>query len=298
MERAASDYRLAALRSGGARVKERYVPIRPGISEHLLRGDISVFEFGVYVIVHLQADFSTGIWRGSAPRILNSAPRGAKLRDIQRALEHLTDLGLLKHFHQHGQRGNFAFLINKFTVRSGALSGMRLNADKSESWRAPVYESCADDDADDDAHGVAESAPIQEVRKKKEEERTKPAAKPAPPSDSRHQGFFDCAYQVFKMRYGQPPTWAGREGKQLQAFLKSTVRITQEEWEQRYRNFLKSTSPFYSEKCGSLLFFISNFDHFIDGPVLERKSNHGKPNANEAVAITMQGAAANARRPN
>ena len=61
-------------RSGGANVKERFVPIRCGIAEHLLRGDISAFEFGVYVIVHLQADYSTGIWRGSAPRILNSAP--------------------------------------------------------------------------------------------------------------------------------------------------------------------------------------------------------------------------------
>ena len=161
---------------------ERYVPIRPGISEHLLRGDISAFEFGVYVIVHLQADYGTGIWRGSAPRVLNSAPRGAKLREVQRALEHLTELGLLKHFHQHGQRGNFAFLINKFTVRSGALRGMRLNAEKSESWRQPVYEACADDDADDSADDDAQDAPIQEVRRKKEEGRKKKSAAQAPPS--------------------------------------------------------------------------------------------------------------------
>jgi len=64
-------------------VKERSVPIRLGIAEYLLRGDVSVFEFGVYVIVHLQADYCHGIWRGSAPRILNSAPRGAKLREVR-----------------------------------------------------------------------------------------------------------------------------------------------------------------------------------------------------------------------
>jgi hypothetical protein len=144
-------------------VKERYIPIRLGIAERLLRGDISAFEFGVYVIVHLQADYRTGIWQGSAPRILNSAPRGAKLREIQRALEHLTELGLLRHYHKHGQRGNFPFLINTFTVRSGALTGMRLSAGKSESWRTPVYESCADDDAE----GDAQNAPNQEVRSKK-----------------------------------------------------------------------------------------------------------------------------------
>lgn len=147
---------------------ERYVPIRPGIAEYLLRGEVSAFEFGVYTIIHLQADYRTGIWHGSAPRIVASAPRGADLRKVQRAIEHLVDLGLLKHFHQHGQRGNFPFLINKFTVRSGALTGQRLNADKSESCRHLVYEPCAESVAE----SVAEDAPIQEVRsstnKKKE----------------------------------------------------------------------------------------------------------------------------------
>ena len=163
-------------------MKETYVPIRPGILEHLLRGDISAFEFGVYVMVHLQADYGTGIWRGSAPRILNSAPRGAKLREVQRALEHLSELGLLKHFHRHGQRGNFPFLINKFTVRSGALKGQRLNAEKSNSWQRPHYESCADVDADDDAHVRAQDAPIQEGRRKKEEKspRRNPRRQPTP----------------------------------------------------------------------------------------------------------------------
>jgi hypothetical protein len=130
--------------------------------EHLLRGDISALEFGVYAIIHLQADFSTGIWRGSAPRILNSAPRGADLRKIQRAIEHLTRLGLLKPFTTQGKRGNYPVLINKFTVRSGALTGMRLNAYKSDSWQRPVYEPCAEDDA----QGDAQDAPIQEVRSK------------------------------------------------------------------------------------------------------------------------------------
>jgi hypothetical protein len=171
---------------------ERYVPIRPGIAEHLLRGDVSAFEFGVYVIVHLQADYRTGIWRGSAPRILNSAPKGAKLREVQRALENLAEMGLLKHFHQHGQRGNFPFLINKFTVRDGALKGKRLNADKSACWKSPVYEPCAEDDADTDADDRADDraqdAPIQEVRikelrskKEKETKNQNPRHAPARP---------------------------------------------------------------------------------------------------------------------
>jgi len=159
-------------------MKEPYVPIRPGISEHLLRGDISAFEFGVYVIIHLQTDYGTGIWRGSAARIANTAPRGADLRKIQRALEHLTNLGLLKPFHTQGVRGNYPVLINKFTVRSGALKGQRLNAELTTDWHRSVYEPCAVDDAVSDAV----DAPIQEVISKKQEGRRKSFATEKAPS--------------------------------------------------------------------------------------------------------------------
>jgi hypothetical protein len=188
-------------------MKERYVPIRLGILEHLLRGDISVFEFGVYVMIHLQANFSTGIWRGSAPRILNSAPRGADLRKVQRAIEHLSKIGLLKPFSVHGKRGNYPVLINKFTVRSGALTGMRLNARKSVSWQHPVYEPCADSDAESDA----QDAPIQEVRSK--EERKHPLAS-ADTLDSETRG---AAFDVF---------WAAWPQKQGKAdALRTWIRI-------------------------------------------------------------------------
>jgi len=171
--------------------KERYVPIRPGIMEHLLRGDISALEFGVYVIIHLQADFSTGIWQGSAPRILNSAPRGADLRKIQRAIEHLTALGLLKPFTVQGKRGNYPVLINKFTVRSGALTGMRLNATNSESWKRPAYEPCAESDAQSDA----QDAPSQEVRSKESKKNPKPvSASPADTLDAETRG---AAFDLF-----------------------------------------------------------------------------------------------------
>jgi hypothetical protein len=190
--------------------KERYVPIRPGIMEHLLRGDISAHEFGVYVMIHLQANFSTGIWRGSAPRILNSAPRGADLRKIQRAIEHLAEIGLLKPFSVQGKRGNYPVLINKFTVRSGALKGMRLNACKSLSWQRPVYESCTDGDAE----GVAEGAPSQEGRSKEGRKHRPVSAPPVAGSlDSQTRG---AAFDVFW------ESWPQKQGKAdaLQAWRK------------------------------------------------------------------------------
>jgi hypothetical protein len=169
--------------------------------EHLLRGDISALEFGVYVMIHLQADFSTGIWQGSAPRILFSAPRGADLRKVQRAIQHLAEIGLLKPFNQQGKRGNYPVLINKFTVRSGALLGMRLNAFKSLSWRHPVYEPCADSDAE----GVAEDAPSQEVRSKEVRKNPPVMASATPHSlDAETRG---AAFDVFW------ESWPRKQGK-------------------------------------------------------------------------------------
>src|SRR6516225_5219910 len=143
------------LMSPSSPMKERSVPIRPGIEDHLVRGDMSLCEFGVYVLIHVQADYRTGIWRGSAPRILATAPRGASLRQIQRTLERFEELGYLKSFRVQGARGNTPYLIDKFTVRSGALKGQRLNAAKSESWQHPYYELVAEDDTVPVAEGVA-----------------------------------------------------------------------------------------------------------------------------------------------
>jgi hypothetical protein len=121
-----------------------YAIIRSGIVEHLLSGKLSLFDLGIYTVVHLQADFKTGIWRGSAPRILATSPVGTSLRAVQRGLETLNDIRFLRSFHQRGVRGNYPVLIDKYDVRIGALKGMRLNAWKSESCEKPAYELVAE----------------------------------------------------------------------------------------------------------------------------------------------------------
>jgi hypothetical protein len=126
-----------------------YAIIRAGILEHLCRGDLGFPELGIYIAIHLQADFRSGVWWGSAPKLLAAAPRGTTLRDVQRWMETLRRIGFLRPFNVRGKKGNYAVLIDKYNVRTGALKGSRLNAWKSESWRSPCYESCADNDADD-----------------------------------------------------------------------------------------------------------------------------------------------------
>lgn len=263
-------------------MKENYVPIRPGILEHLLRGDISACEFGIYAIIHLQADFKTGIWRGSAARIANAAPRGTDLRRVQRALERLVDLGLLKPFRTPGRRGNYPVLINKYTVRSGALKGKRLNAERSSDWRKPIYEACADSDTESDAVG----APYQEVRSKKEEKGKRQAAKPAPPADGRFGEFLEFAKDSFEAKYHRPPTWDcfGKDGTALAAFLRRAPHVTEDVWQSHIVNYFDSTEPFTLKQGGSLSYFVSRFDAFASGPMVagvQKGGGNGKPTATD-----------------
>jgi hypothetical protein len=125
-----------------------FIKIRRGLEEHLIAGSLSLFDVGVFLVILLQANFETGIWRGSAARLRAAAPRGATLRDVQRSLERLRKIGFIKVFHVRGQRGNYSCLINRYQPEFGALRGKRLNADASTSWKSPVYEACADADAE------------------------------------------------------------------------------------------------------------------------------------------------------
>lgn len=158
----------ATFRERGNAVKSGFVPIRRGIEEHLRSGCLSFFELGVYLTIHLQTDYRSGVWLGSAARLQNTAPRGASLREVQRALNRLQKIGFIRVFHRHGVRGNYRVLIDKYEPTTGALMGKRLNAAKSESWQYPHYVLCAVGDAVSDALAEAETgsvaAPYQEER--------------------------------------------------------------------------------------------------------------------------------------
>jgi hypothetical protein len=270
-------------------MKERSVPIRPGIEEHLVRGAMSLCEFGIYALIHLQADYRTGIWRGSAPRILATAPRGASLRKIQRALEHFEVLGYLKSFRVQGARGNTAYLIDKFTVRSGALKGYRVNAAKSESWQRPVYEIVADDDTVPVAESVAEHDALSRSKKKEVREKKNPAAKPAPPADPRFQPFLAFSFGAFELKHGQRPTWTGRDFKALSAMLAGNKGLEPAELERRFRNYLASTEPFTQKQGDSLAYFCAHTDSFLGGPIMavQRKGTNGKPSTSDNIETTL-----------
>jgi hypothetical protein len=255
---------------------------------------MSLCEFGIYAVIHIQADYRTGIWSGSAPRILATAPRGASLRQIQRALERFEELGYLKSFRVQGARGNTPYLIDKFTVRSGALKGQRLNAAKSESWQRPVYELVAEDDAVHVAQGVAQGVAQDDAlsRSKKKEVRSKnqsTAAKTAPPSDPRLKPFLDFAYQEFEAKHGQKPTWGGKDFKALSSVLRNNKGLGGAELERRFGNYLASTEAFTARQGDSLAYFCARTDSFLAGPILERKKSNANHSGKSNIETTLEG---------
>jgi hypothetical protein len=267
-------------------MKERSVPIRPGIEEHLVCGAMSLCEFGIYTLIHIQADYRTGIWRGSAPKILATAPRGASLRQVQRALEHFEEMGYLKSFRVQGARGNTPYLIDKFTVRSGALKGYRINAAKSESCHRPFYELVAEVVTEDDAVPAAEHDALSRSKKKEvKKENENRAPKTTALADPRLGPFLEFAKGSFEAKHKRRPTWDcfGKDGSALAAFLRRASHVTLDVWQTHVLNYFDSTEAFTLKQGGSLAYFVSRFDTFASGPILaaQKGNGNGKPTATE-----------------
>jgi hypothetical protein len=149
---------------------EGFFKLRRGIEEHLFNGSLSFHDLGVYVTILLQANYYTGQWWGSTPRLTATAPRSANARAVQRSIERLQKLGFLKVFRKsHGTRGNYGVLINKFEPTIGALKGKWLNAALSGTYEKPAYGACAEESLSSRCD-VGEQTPIQD---KEEEEKEK-----------------------------------------------------------------------------------------------------------------------------
>jgi hypothetical protein len=161
-------------------------------------------------------------------------------------------------------------------------------------------QSCADVDADDSADVRAQDAPIQEVRRKKEQERKLPTAKPAPPADPRFGPFLEFAKGSFEAKHKRPPTWDcfGKDGSALAAFLRRASHVTLEIWQAHIQNFFDSTEAFTVKQGGSLAYFISRFDTFASDPILEGGTNENRKSTGSALALRNARALGLDRRPN
>jgi len=246
---------------------------RRGILEHLEAGKISLLDLAIHDYLNLKANLvignssaiPPGICITSSVAIHATCPRQISERAVQRSLEHLESIGWIKRWNERGKRGNYPVLVCRCSVHDLSGNEYRVNGEKTTDWRHPVREPVGElsplgPKAD------AELSGNRERRSKKGEKN--PAAKTAPPADPRFQPFFEFAYEAFRTKHDQPPTWGGKDKNNLKQFLKEQPGILLSEWERRFGNYLDSTERFIKGRGCGLAYFVTNFDAFRDGPIL------------------------------
>jgi uncharacterized protein YdaU (DUF1376 family) len=118
-------------------------------------------------------------------------------------------------------------------------------------------------------------------------EESKPTASP----ESKDFRFSECkeiAYKDFKTRYGSNPTWSTPDYTQLTFLIARNKELTVVEFSRRWQNFLNSTEKFTASQGGSLKFFCSRFDSFIEGALMEKKMNGGKLSGRELTEHNLR----------
>jgi hypothetical protein len=293
---------------GNGTGNRRFAIVRD-LQDHLIAGRIDFFDLGIYLTIHWQADFATGVWWGSAAKLHATGAGGFSLRHVQRSLQTLRAIGFLAPFHKggprghkHGQRGNYPVLLNKYRPLSGALRGKWLNAAASTDWRHPVYEPCGEGDTDHDALRDAQQPPVQySVPNSQNKDKKNPAAKPAPPADPRRQPFLNFASNTYKDKHSTEPLWQGKDHSALKRLLNGqpAERLPLDRLNQLWTNYTASTEPFIVRQGDSLAYFCTNVDKFLDGPLLAaaRRGTNAKPTATDVATGNWAGLGLN-RPPN
>jgi hypothetical protein len=274
---------------------------RRGILEHIEADVIGLRQSGIHDFLCLKANLvrnngfpiPAGVVSTSAAAI-RAHCKSVSERTIQRDMNRMEKFGWLKFspWRKPGQRGNFMVVIGHVPVHDLSGKEFRVNTDKTVDWRHPVYEPVGEVTGNCRS-SVGEMSGYREEREeiREERERPKPAANTAPPVDPRRQPFIEFAFKAFLDRFGQKPSWHGKDWKQLKILLAATD-VPLEEMQVRWRHYLASTEPFTVKRGGSLAYFCANFDAFINGPLLgpEKGRSHGKLTGDDLTRANLKAA--------
>jgi len=270
---------------------------RRGILEHIEAGTIDLLESGIHDFLCLKANLvigsdcsiPVGFVFTSAPAIRAHCKRVSE-RTIQRILEHLEVIGWIKTFRTRNQRGNYLTLICRASVHDLSGNEYRINGDATTDWRNPKYEPVGHL-SPETSNVVRKLTGLREVRVEKRDKRQERAAKTAPLVDSRRQPFIEFAYKSFELHFGQKPSWQPKDWKQLKNLLAATS-ASLDELQARWRHFLASTEEFTLKKGGSLAHFCTNFDAFINGPLVApaKGTGHGKLTGDDLTRANLKAA--------
>lgn len=119
---------------------EGFTAIRNGIRDHIKKGKLLPGDLGVYVYLHLECDWRTGIYHGTALGIAHGFHNPSLKREIQDALYRLRREKYINYRIGNGSRGGYEMLIHKFRPTVGQLYGRELNAWEHGELCKPFYE--------------------------------------------------------------------------------------------------------------------------------------------------------------
>jgi hypothetical protein len=243
-----------------------FVPLRRGIWEHVRDGGLTHTGALIYIYMLSQADTRTGIWKGSAQCLASALniPKSTAKYSLRRL-----DGKYIQRFTTPGRHVCYPILLHKFLITQGQHIGLMLDAVNSRDER--TLEFYKPGDSQQAVGQVLQHVAPQRIKEKRER-RSKTGK---PPADSRFGPFLELARASFESKYGRPPTWdcCGKDGAALAAFLRRASHITLEIWQAHIRDFFDSTEAFTVKQGGGLAYFVSRFDTFSSGPILEGGSN-------------------------
>src|ERR1039458_2900622 len=103
-----------------------HLQIRNGILDHLASGQMTPDMFTAYYLMLARCNFATGVWHGSAERLVAETGGVWSLRTAQRVLERLIDGGYISSTYKRGKRGNYDILISNYVPTIGEHRGKKL----------------------------------------------------------------------------------------------------------------------------------------------------------------------------
>ncbi|HET7216355.1 MAG TPA: hypothetical protein VFL79_22395, partial [Terriglobia bacterium] len=117
-----------------------FIKIRNGLREHIRQGHLCPTDLGIYLFLHLEVDWGTGIVFTNASGIANTFDGKVSVRTVQDALHRLREHRYINYRRGNGQRASYTILIHKYQPTVGVRCGFRLNAFADNSLTNPVYE--------------------------------------------------------------------------------------------------------------------------------------------------------------
>lgn len=128
-------------------MSEGFYKRRRGILEHIESGAIDLLESGIHDYLLLKANLligspcsiPVGVCFTSAPAI-HAHCHCVTERTIQRRLEHMEAIGMLKTWKTNGKPGNYPVLLCRASVHDLSGNEYRINGLKTMDWQHPVYE--------------------------------------------------------------------------------------------------------------------------------------------------------------